>query len=668
MLFYGIDYHAKICGENHGAGLDFSNRPQLYYYDPTSALSQPTFSLSTLKSVCITGCPAAYVPYGDLMNIIGLAATSYQALVLTESYQMYINTSKYFYCDYYKYAKNESQLDLIDPSTGEALTDWSVQYFHLLSDELKTSSLTPGQGPCYPVYLIMEDFLNRCFPSIPPELQEWFSSSSPPPPGVTSGSSSSSSPLSYDDLKSWINALTDARSYLQDYVTDIYKAWAGILVCGVMGGMLLSLVWMVVLRYFAGCMAWTTVLLVNLLFIVITCLCAVKAGFIGSSAVGQTLEQEIVAGVTDTSEEDKKYFEIAMYLFIVLTGLIFLFTLLMIKRIKIAVACLKVASQAVGSMPSILFFPVVPFCFSLAVIAWFIVVSAALYSAGDLSEAEGGGYQLEWNDSLRYMMMYHLFGYLWCMQFIEGFGLMVIAGAVATFYWTRGDTSKMPFSPVLSSARRTLRYHLGSIAVGSFIVAVIQFVRLVLEYVDRKTKELQEGNPVLKFFMYCIKCCMWYLEKVMKFINRNAYILVAVKGTSYCSSALRAVKLILSNALRLAAVNTVGDALTWLGKVVVALGAGMLMFLLSDADIYTDPESKWYLSSPLLPILLSMLIAFFIASIFFQVYEMAVDTILLSFCEDCQQTDEQPEYAPQLLLDAIGQSRPNPKVAPGISK
>jgi choline transporter-like protein 2/4/5 len=62
---------------------------------------------------------------------------------------------------------------------------------------------------------------------------------------------------------------------------------------------------------------------------------------------------------------------------------------------------------------------------------------------------------------------------------------------------------------------------------------------------------------------------MWYLEHVMKFINRNAYVVVAVKGTSYCVSAGRAIQLLVMNALRLAAVNTIGDALTWLGKVCV---------------------------------------------------------------------------------------------------
>lgn len=33
---------------------------------------------------------------------------------------------------------------------------------------------------------------------------------------------------------------------------------------------------------------------------------------------------------------------------------------------------------------------------------------------------------------------------------------------------------------------------------------------------------------------------------------------------------------------------------------------------------------------------------------------MAIDTILLSFCEDCESNNGNPQYAPLLLLGAIG--------------
>ena len=56
---------------------------------------------------------------------------------------------------------------------------------------------------------------------------------------------------------------------------------------------------------------------------------------------------------------------------------------------------------------------------------------------------------------------------------------------------------------------------------------------------------------------------MCYVQKIMQFINRNAYIIVAVKGTGYCTSAGRAIKLIVNNALRLVAVNIIVDVVVW---------------------------------------------------------------------------------------------------------
>ena len=55
----------------------------------------------------------------------------------------------------------------------------------------------------------------------------------------------------------------------------------------------------------------------------------------------------------------------------------------------------------------------------------------------------------------------------------------VYAGAIGTYYWTGGDSDKMPALPVLVAVKNTTIYHLGSIAIGSFIIAVFQFIRCV---------------------------------------------------------------------------------------------------------------------------------------------------------------------------------------------
>ena len=90
-----------------------------------------------------------------------------------------------------------------------------------------------------------------------------------------------------------------------------------------------------------------------------------------------------------------------------------------------------------------------------------------------------------------------------------------------------------------------LRYHTGTLAFGSLIIAIIKMIRLMLQYVQDKLEEKGADNPVVKVILCLCKCCFWCLEKFMKFINRNAYILTAINGTNFCKSAKDAFSIIL---------------------------------------------------------------------------------------------------------------------------
>ena len=72
--------------------------------------------------------------------------------------------------------------------------------------------------------------------------------------------------------------------------------------------------------------------------------------------------------------------------------------------------------------------------------------------------------------------------------------------------------------------RVTLLYHMGSVAIGSFIMAIVQFIRIVLEYMDRESKGLQKREvamPWLKYVMYALQLLLKALECIVKFINRS---------------------------------------------------------------------------------------------------------------------------------------------------
>lgn len=46
----------------------------------------------------------------------------------------------------------------------------------------------------------------------------------------------------------------------------------------------------------------------------------------------------------------------------------------------------------------------------------------------------------------------------------------------------------MAVTPILSSMTRTLRYHLGTLAKGSFIITLVKIPRLILTYIHSQLK------------------------------------------------------------------------------------------------------------------------------------------------------------------------------------
>jgi len=54
----------------------------------------------------------------------------------------------------------------------------------------------------------------------------------------------------------------------------------------------------------------------------------------------------------------------------------------------------------------------------------------------------------------------------------------------------------------------------------------------------------------------------------------------------------------------------------------------------THTQTHTCIHTRIHAHSPILPVAVCIIVGFFIAEIFFAVYEMAISTIILSFCED----------------------------------
>jgi len=254
------------------------------------------------------------------------------------------------------------------------------------------------------------------------------------------------------------------------------------------------------------------------------------------------------------------------------------------------------------------------------------------------------------------MAAYFVFGLFWTTQFISSFTTVVVSAAVANFYWNGGTRPgpRARGSPLAWAVGTAVCCHLGSVAMGSFILALVSFFRAILEYLHRKSKSATPGSFCSTCFN-SVRCCCWCFEKFLEFVNRNTLIMVGVKGQGYCASAARAAALMLTNVVRVAVVNTVSAFLMWIGKLLIMACCGALAFVVCDLAFFRDQENfpDTFLSSKIVPVLGCIVASYLISDVYFQVFDVVADTILLAYCEDCERNDGEPRYAPPLLLSAV---------------
>ena len=88
----------------------------------------------------------------------------------------------------------------------------------------------------------------------------------------------------------------------------------------------------------------------------------------------------------------------------------------------------------------------------------------------------------------------------------------------AAWYLATNVSATLP-PPVLP------RFHTGSLSFGALIIAVIQLIRITLAYIQKKLKG--STGKIAQAILTCMQCCFFILEKVLRYINKQAYIEVS---------------------------------------------------------------------------------------------------------------------------------------------
>jgi hypothetical protein len=425
------------------------------------------------------------------------------------------------------------------------------------------------------------------------------------PKSVTSGASSAAQ--EYVDQSATIIAAA---------VGDLVAGWWIILASAAIA-FLMAFIYTFILKYSAACFVYSVVALSNIAMWLVTAML-----FYLYDVYSKAYDDTGLSG-----DEQMKYLcLVALIIVGIMAFVLTCMTACMCRQIRIAVGIIEAACEAVQAMPLITLYPLVGYFWMCCFVIYWVIIAAYMASSGEYVKDElTGVYTMQWNEDMQKAATYFFFGFLWNMAFIRHMTILILAGAFGVWYWTplpkkeAGEFHTEHPRPILSSVCRSITYHFGTVAFGSFIIAVIQFIQYVLEYIKKK-----QDSKYLKWIITCIQAYVKCFERVMEYISKCAYIVTACKGNMFCTAAWASFKFLWKHLGQHAVVQYISYFLLGLGKIFV------VAFTLAISALLCGTNSD--LSSPYVVLVICAVIAYLVSSLFMGVIDTGIDTILVCFC------------------------------------
>jgi len=116
--------------------------------------------------------------------------------------------------------------------------------------------------------------------------------------------------------------------------------------------------------------------------------------------------------------------------------------------------------------------------------------------------------------------------FYWTSQVIANIVFVTASGVVATWYFL--FPNQTPSTTVSGALKRSCWNSLGSICFGSFIIALIQTIRAMIQ---------MSKNSNNNFLRACADCILGCIENLVNYFNTYAFARVAIYGSTYCEAA-----------------------------------------------------------------------------------------------------------------------------------
>lgn len=210
----------------------------------------------------------------------------------------------------------------------------------------------------------------------------------------------------------------------------------------------------------------------------------------------------------------------------------------------------------------------------------------------------------------------------WINTFLVGCTEFIIGCSTVIWYF-EGSTDTKGKGSISKGFHWLMRYHLGSIALGSFVIALCQMMRFFFEYYRKKIQSIEKPNKCIRIMLCLTGYLLYIMEKCVKYVSKNAYIQIALTCDSFCKSAMNSFALMIKNAHRFGSGNSIGFVFNFSGIACImtlTAGSGYLFF--------TNYGELLSVDDPIPPTVALAIISGLTGSMFLSIFSYSSDAVL----------------------------------------
>ena len=162
------------------------------------------------------------------------------------------------------------------------------------------------------------------------------------------------------------------------------------------------------------------------------------------------------------------------------------------NSLRVSIAIIETAADWFADTKRIMLVPFFYFILGALVFGVWVGCMVSVSSIGEIevSSVKYQSKEVEWDDNTRYMAYFMYFGILWIIAFLMAANEFVTIVSTCTWYFSRKDIPDDDGIPGDSEVWKgfwwSIRYHAGTLAFGSLLIAIVWTIRSIFEYIGEK--------------------------------------------------------------------------------------------------------------------------------------------------------------------------------------